>query len=188
MKDYFEKKLPPTPLMYMNRSHFIHTSFIHNAVELSTQYINDSQITRWGLLQICQWYKIVCNLKTRLHVYLYILNPSCPIQCICPKRDKVVLFPPLSISQSAILITSFCKVISIKTKNAHSRKELGRFINLTYLYFIKVIQSKERVSARCMMNSHYTFNLSTCVLSIRIKIAHSRTKLAYFIYSTFVNI
>lgn len=86
------------------------------------------------------------------------------------------------------LVNPFFKVISIKTKNAHSRKELGRFINLTYLYFIKVIQSKERVSARCMMNSHYTFNLSTCVLSIRIKIAHSRTKLAYFIYSTFVNI
>lgn len=37
----------------------------------------------YNLLLICQWYKSICNLKTRVYTYSFVyLNQSCPIQVI----------------------------------------------------------------------------------------------------------
>lgn len=37
----------------------------------------------YNLLLICQWYKSICNLKTRVYTYSFVyLNQSCPIQGI----------------------------------------------------------------------------------------------------------
>lgn len=77
-----------------------------SVVEFSTQSVYGSQINKYGLLQICQWYKNVCHIKTQVRADLF--EPNLSESRHCSMHDKLAIhFPSQLFNICQVLISMY---------------------------------------------------------------------------------
>lgn len=139
-------RTPPPP---HTRARFMCTCT--SVVEFSSQSVYGSQINKYGLLQICQWYENECHIKTQVRADLF--EPNLSESRHCSMHDELAIHFPSQLFNICEVVISMYTLNNVPVTIFSSLRNHSKLFLYKYIFQSKLplILIRQKVSTTSLL-------------------------------------